>query len=567
VSDDASRVRRAVEEYAGRRIDRGEFIRRVMALGLSASGAGSLLAACGGGGEEAATAPAGATTAGGATTAPAKTFRARSGGDATGFDPAFWGTYLDSSTDSLLYDGLLTFKPGTFEAVNMLAEEFTPSADGLQFAFKLREGIPFHGGYGEVSADDVKFSIDRIAGRTQPNLNSPYSGDWIALDDVKPTGKYSGTIVLKHPFSPLLRSTLPVGATTFSGSVLSKKAVEDKGKDYPTNPIGTGPYELADYTPQKGVHFKKFAEYKNPAPELGEVAPWDELEIRIVQENTSAEIALETGELDFTDIAATSLDAITEAGKFATASRGGLGYYWIGMNVEHPPLDNLNLRRAIQNSIDVPSAIEAAYDGKLPRAYAIIPKEMGLGYWPDAPHHDRDVEKARGYLDQALRETGLKEPIKLKFAYPAGDGQAKTVAEVAQANLNEIGLDIVLRPIESAVLGELGDVLKQLELFYWQYSTAPDPSWSTVWFTCDQVLKWNWMFWCNRRFSDLHDAATTETDPAKRNAMYIEMQKIWDEDASAVWVAYASQFYAYEKTIKPVFQPDSYPTFRWFGVT
>jgi hypothetical protein len=49
--------------------------------------------------------------------------------------------------------------------------------------------------------------------------------------------------------------------------------------------------------------------------------------------------------------------------------------------------------------------------------------------------------------------------------------------------------------------------------------------------------------------------------------MYIEMQKILDQDASAVWVAYASQFYAYDKAIRAVFQPDGYPTFRWFGVT
>jgi len=566
VSHDDSGVRRLVEEYRGRQIDRGEFIRRVMAFGLSASAAGTLLAACGGGGQEAATTPETAAATGGATSAQAKTLRARSGGDATGFDPAFWGTYLDSSTDSLLYEGLLAFKPGTFETTNLLAEEFTPSSDGLEYAFKLREGIPFHGDYGEVTADDVKFSIDRIAGRTQPNLNSPYSGDWIALDRVEVTGKYSGTIVLKQPFSPLLRSTLPVGATTFSGSVLSKRAVEDRGKGYPTHPIGTGPFELADYTPQKGVHFKKFSEYKDAPPELGEVAPWGEIEIRIVQENTSAEIAIETGELDFTDIAATSVDQFTQSGKFEVVARGGLGYYWVGMNVEHPPLDNLNLRRAIQDAIDVPSILEAAYDGKVPQAYAIIPKEMGLGYWADAPHHDRDVAKASGYLEAALRETGLKE-IKLTLAYPAGDGQAKTASEVIQANLTDIGLKIGLRPTESAVLGELGDVLKQLQLFYWNYSTAPDPSWSTVWFTCDQILKWNWMFWCNRRFSDLHDAAVTETDPAKRNAMYIEMQRIWDADATAVWVAYASQFYAYDKTIKPVFQPDGYPVFRFFGVT
>ena len=63
-----------------------------------------------------------------------------------------------------MYEGLITYKPGTWEVVNVLAETFEPSADGLQFDFKLKEGIQFHGGYGEVTAEDVKFSYERIAG-------------------------------------------------------------------------------------------------------------------------------------------------------------------------------------------------------------------------------------------------------------------------------------------------------------------------------------------------------------------------------------------------------------------
>ena len=41
----------------------------------------------------------------------------------------------------------------------MLAEEFESSPTACAFAFKLKEGIPFHGGYGEVTAEDVKYSL------------------------------------------------------------------------------------------------------------------------------------------------------------------------------------------------------------------------------------------------------------------------------------------------------------------------------------------------------------------------------------------------------------------------
>ena len=55
-----------------------------------------------------------------------------------------------------------TFKPGTTEVVNTLAESLEVSDDHLTYTFKLKEGIQFHGGYGEVTAEDVKSSYERF---------------------------------------------------------------------------------------------------------------------------------------------------------------------------------------------------------------------------------------------------------------------------------------------------------------------------------------------------------------------------------------------------------------------
>ena len=106
-------------------------------------------------------------------------------------------------------------------------------------------------GYGEVTAEDVKYSYERIAGLTKPNIHSPYSGDWSTLKEVKVTGKYTGTIILKERFSPLLHSTLPAG----SGLVLSKKALLKLGnKGIAVHPIGTGPYDVHQVDAQAEGH-------------------------------------------------------------------------------------------------------------------------------------------------------------------------------------------------------------------------------------------------------------------------------------------------------------------------
>ena len=71
------------------------------------------------------------------------------------------------------------------------------------------------------------------------------------------------------------------------------------------------------------------------------------------------------------------------------------------MNVKDPTLRDRNVRRAIRQAIDVSSIITAAADGEFERLNAIIPKSMGMGYWPGAPQYDRDVDKAKQYLAAA----------------------------------------------------------------------------------------------------------------------------------------------------------------------
>ena len=176
--NDEPRVDRLVSDLAARRIDRRQFVQRALALGISLPGAGALMAACGGDDDRAADTTAGATTttAGEAAEVP-DTLKIRLVSDISNLDPAFYPSSVDEATFAAVSEGLVTYKPGTFEIVNQLAETFEPSADGLSYEFKLKEGM-FWQGYGEVTAEDVKYSYERIAGLTKPKLDSPYAGDW-----------------------------------------------------------------------------------------------------------------------------------------------------------------------------------------------------------------------------------------------------------------------------------------------------------------------------------------------------------------------------------------------------
>ena len=179
-------------------VDRRRFLAQMAAAGLAAGAAETLLS--------------GATAS--AAVAAGTTLRLRANFDIQNTDPAFWPTHIDEWIALCTMEGLVSFKPGTFDTVNCLATSLEPSKDGKRIHFKLRQGVEFHGGYGEMTSDDVKYSYERIAGITKPNLHAVYQGDWAALRRVKTEGKYAGTIILKESFAPLGRSTMPAGSGT-----------------------------------------------------------------------------------------------------------------------------------------------------------------------------------------------------------------------------------------------------------------------------------------------------------------------------------------------------------------
>ncbi len=526
-----------VAEYVEGRIDRRQFLRRAAALGLTLPAASALLAGTGG-------TAAAATGAADESGAAAGTLRIRMLNDIANLDPAFYPTLDDSNVSVAVNEGLVTFKPGTFQVVNQLADKFTPSRDGLSFDFTLKKGILFHGNYGELTADDVKFSYERIA---DPKLKSPYAGDWAALKEVKVKDKYSGTIILKRPFAALLRSTLPVG----SGLILSRKAVAERGKKYATHPIGTGPYEFVKWTPKQKVVLKRFAQYGG-ASNAYMGSKWSEIDFIPIEDDNASDIALQSGQLDFAQLSLAGIDRVLSNSKFSVTKRVSLNYQWIGMNIRHPKLRDIRVRQAIRAAIDVPSIMQAAFEGKWQRATAIIPPGMKLGYWAGAPTHPRNVAQAKALL-QAAKVSNLE----LTFTYTEQTG-ADALAQIVQQNLGDIGIKLDLKKIDSGTFYTLGKNERARQLFFVGFVTEPDPSWSMVWFTCAQLDVWNWMYWCDAPFDQLQAKGLRTLSNAERNRIYIQMQKRWDENANAVWIAWPTYYFGAKKGIRPTISPHAW---------
>lgn len=538
-----SEIRSLVGEYMENRIDRRQFLSRAVALGVSSSAASVILAACGSSSSPTVSPSTSAK-------APTTTLTYRPLVDMQNLDPAFWVSQDDWIVFDCIYEGLVSFRPGTWQVVNQLAESFQPSPDGLSYHFKLKKGIQWQKGYGEVRASDVKFSYERIAGLTKPNLHSPYSGDWSALKTVQVTGPHEGTIILKQPFAPLLHSTLPAA----SGKVLPQKAVEALGKRFATNPVGSGPYEFVNWVPKQHATLKRFDHYSGANSSFAAKAPWTTIQTQVIASDNTAFAAAQTGTVAFAYIPPSLVSQAERSSSLKVYSRPTLNYYFLAISQKNVP--NIDLRRAIRAAIDVPGVIKAAYNGRYQQAYGIIPPSMGIGYWAGAPHYTQNLTLAKQYLARS----GLHNvSLTLTVVNTQADQAA---AQVIAANLQQIGIRVTIQPEDSATFDAIpgnGGGGPHRQLVYSLYVTEPDPYWSFIWFTCAQMGLWNWCDWCDPKFNSYLNQALKTYNVATRDKLYNAASKQWDAQANIVWIAYPTWYYATQPWVRPSLRPDGYP--------
>jgi peptide/nickel transport system substrate-binding protein len=486
-----------------------------------------------------------------ALSADGKILRVRSYADIQNLDPAYRKGAPEDDVMRNIFIGLAEMTPGDTWQWRKDAASRLEQVDPTHIEFTLMDGLSWSDGHGPVTADDVKFSFERMI---DPKVDSPYKGDWEALDHVEVKDEKSGTIVLKAPFPPLWN----VGLVFGSGRIVSRKAVEAAGGRFDTKPPAQcGRYLLKEWQPKQKVVLARNPDWKGEAPYF------DEVHVIPIEDEKTAELGLEAGDLDYTWIAASSIPRYRQTppkgGKLAV--KPSLAYVWLGMNVESPPFDKLEVRRAIQQAIDVPSVLDAAYFGAAAPATGIIAPGLPghrektiYSYNPDAA---RELLKKAGVSDF---ECTLAVLNTTEFA---------SAAQAVQANLAELGVKVTIQQHDSGTFWSLGDQKsgdswKKLQLIINRFSMQPDPAFATDWFTPEQIGVWNWERWNSPEFGELNKKAKIELDVKKRAEMYARMQDLMEESGAYVFLTHGAVGVGYSDKIDPSLMPNGNPIFHSF---
>ena len=302
--------------------------------------------------------------------------------------------------------------------------------DEFTTEIKIKRGITFQNG-DPLTAEDVKFTIERIVFGDRKYFASTISSLFPSIEKVEVMDTYTVRIKTKTPDPVMLdRLSSPSGFY-----IVPKKYVEEIGNErFGQAPIGTGPYKVTSYSPEKVV-LEYYKGYYGQRP----VA--DKIEFLLYPEVSTRIVAMMTGEIDVCFALATEDEAQFKSAKGVRfEQRPYTTFHMLCYNSSVPPMNDVNLRKALNCSIDRELIVKTLWGGRatVPNGYNF--KEFGNYYITNYPKYEYNVSKAKEYL-VASKYKGEKIIYQLQSGYyPLGNEVAEAIVSMWQS----IGVNAVV---------------------------------------------------------------------------------------------------------------------------
>ncbi|GGN69093.1 peptide ABC transporter [Actinoplanes lobatus] len=329
-----------------------------------------------------------------------------------------------------------------------LATGYEASPDGKTYTFRLRTDVSFTDGT-KFDAAAVKANVDQFAVEGyNPAVQAVQLRN---LDRVEVVDPATVAVHLKQPDVLILDFlSSPQGAQVSPKSLSQAKNLKAGGPEL----AGTGPFILDRYTAGQEVHFTKNPAYQWAPANAGHTGPayLDEITYRFLKESSVRVGALTSGQVQVIEGVPATDEALITGNDQLTFARGlnsgsAYSYYF---NIAHAPFDDIRVRQAFREAVDVDAVLQGVYRGSATRAWSVI--------GPTSPFYDRSLEKtysgdtagANRLLDEAGWTTRDADGFRTK------DGKRLTVRLVQSAPFVRDRRDVLAQAVQAAVKQSAG---------------------------------------------------------------------------------------------------------------
>ena len=409
-----------------------------------------------------------------------------------------------------------------------LAESWDPSADLKTWRFKLRQGVKWSNG-DEFDADDVVFNIKRWIDPASKSSNKTAFG---AVQSVEKAGSHEVVIQLSRPVL-----SIPEMFYAYTCPILHRK-FEEQGADWPKNPIGTGPYSLAEYAVGQKAVFKRREGYWGDAPYLDEIQYID-----MGADVASHVAALAAGQVDVLyRVTIAELDLVKRLPNVQLLTGHAAQTLCLRMRVDQKPFDDKRVRQAIVLAADNQQMLDLAY-----RGMGVVAENHHVApFQPEyfkLPALKRDVAKAKALLAEA----GYKDGIDLTITVGNTQGRwEQDTAQILQQNCAEAGIRLKINVMPATEYWKIWDKAP-FSLTYWAHRPLAV---MTLDLAYRKGAAWNETHFDDPIFEAGLDKALGIIDPKERAKAMEPVERSLQDAAIMVQPYWADEFTAVSAKVK-----------------
>ncbi|MDN3954841.1 ABC transporter substrate-binding protein [Sporolactobacillus laevolacticus] len=415
-----------------------------------------------------------------------------------------------------------------------LAEKLTVSKDQKTYELTLKKNLKWHDGKA-LTAKDVVFTLNSILDKKQ---NSDLRGNFVFNNKpVKAVALDNQTVKFTLPevapsFQLNLEQLYPIPQHVFANESNLQKSTKNN------HPIGSGPYQFVTYKSGQYVELKKFNDFFGGKPHL------DKVIFRVAKDQNAANLGLQNGSIQLKAIQPADVANVTGKGNVDVVSYPEYRLNYATFNENVPAFKNKTFRQAISYALNREDIIKSAYGSN---KYAIPASSI---FTADVKFQNKNVQtypydlaKAKQLLDQSK----VDKKQQLTILYLNNNKAQESIALYFQQQFKKIGLNLQLKPTDPAAWGNYALNRKSTAygILLNGYIMGPEADTYKVLF--QSTSPYNYANYHNAKLDKVWDAASVETDQAKRSADYDQIQNKIADDAVLYPISYDDALFAISK--------------------
>jgi len=427
-------------------------------------------------------------------------------GDAVNMDPLEATDINSWNVMSQIYEGLMKFRPSSLEVEPCLASHYEMSDDGLVFTFYLQKNVQFQ--------DGTPFDADAVlwnARRGMEKADTSYYADlvWGNVKKVEKLSRYVVRFTLKEPRADFLTNL----ALPFGGSMVSPNATDLKN-----NPIGTGPYKLADWVRNKAITLEYNSNWWQG--KLTDGVGFKSVRYLVVDDPEEAVNLLRQGKVHILSYVPPELvESLNAEANVRLVETQLLATSFLGFNTKFL-LDQDYLIKHVYSGFALRS------QGPLPPA---LEKEIGCRYL--SPNYEVGVRLLReaGYSKERPLNLTVEVPLEPRDYMPSGGVKLGEGLKEVYESTGLVKVTFVYKPFESLLSDLMEGKATEAFVLGWSSDNGRADNMLTPLFHSKSPL--NFFKYENSSVDEYLAAAQTELDENKRAELYREICDMMLKDA------------------------------------